>query len=301
MCEQKKTALALGFFDGLHIAHTAVLSSVLAQKTRGLTPAVLLFDRHPAEVLFNVPVPGLLTPEDRDALLAEMGLESVTLPFGALKDLSPRRFAEEILVRRFGCAFVSCGYNYRFGKNGEGDASLLAALGEACGFAVSVCGRVCLNGQPVSSTAIRRAVAAGDMQTAASMLGRPFGFTAPVAGGDGRGRNLGSPTVNQAIPAGLQHPKSGVYASAVMLEGKKYAAVTDIGVRPTFGGGEERCETFILDYSGDLYGERVSLGLLKYLRPERAFPSAGALSAQIAQDALSAREICARSPYFEDR
>ena len=295
----ERLALALGYFDGLHIAHEAVLRAALEQKNTGLTPAVLLFDRHPESVLSGREVPKLLTEEDRDALLVSMGFRLVKLSFAEIKDLAPETFVRDILRDRLGCAYVSCGYNYRFGKGGAGNAALLQTLGKENGIAVSVCPQVTLNGEPVSSSAVRAAVAEGDMCKVTAMLGRPLSFTAPVFKGDRRGRTLGTPTVNQYLPQGFIIPAYGVYASVTQIEGVTYASVTNIGARPTFGGGSVRSETYIIGFSGNLYGRNVRVGLLSFLRKEMKFPSAEALKAQISRDAAAAAEIVLQSPYFQ--
>lgn len=295
----KKRALALGYFDGLHIAHQKVLSAALEQQKNGLTPAVLLFDRHPASVLTGRQVPRLLTDEDRDALLSSMGILPIKLCFAELKDLTPEAFVEEILCGRLSCAFVSCGYNYHFGRGGTGTAALLQALCAGEGIAVSVSPQVTLEGEPVSSSAIRRAVAEGETEKAAAMLGRPLMFTAPVFTGDRRGRTLGMPTINQYLPEGFVTPAFGVYASVTDVSGRRYPSVTNIGDRPTFGGGTVRSETHIIGFSGDLYGKTLRVELLSFLRPEMKFVSADALREQIARDARRAEEAVKSSPYFQ--
>ena len=296
--EQNRPALALGYFDGLHIAHKKVLDTVLAQSEQGLVPAVLLFDEAPAEVLRGVPVPRLITEAERDARLADMGLAAVNVSFRGLMSLSPERFVKEILFERLNCAFVCCGYNYRFGKEGAGDAKTLRAECAKYGITTHVCKQVRFSGRTVSSTAIRAALSAGDVVLAAGMLGRPFGFASPVVSGDRRGRTLGTPTINQVIPSALVMPLFGVYASVAEFGGKRYPAVTNIGSRPTFSGESARSETFILDFCGDLYGQTVRLELVRFLRPEKRFPDAGALKAQIALDAQAAAEVIKESPFF---
>ena len=281
--------MALGFFDGLHQAHRRVLGSAAAQREKGLLPCVLLFDDHPQHVLNGKTVPKLLQNEKRDALLKEMGLTAVGCSFAEIRDYSPTAFVKNILAGELNAAFVACGYNYRFGKNGAGDAEALRKLCAAQGIAVCVCPEMDVDGEPVSSTAIRRAVESGDAEKAARMLGRPFSFTAEVVSGDRRGRLLGTPTVNQKLPEDLVIPRYGVYVSEVRFCGKLYTGVTNIGARPTFQAPEVRSETFILDFDGDLYGQTVETALVKYLRPVMAFDSAEALKAQIARDVAAAR------------
>ena len=291
-----KTAVALGFFDGLHLAHRRVLESAAAQKDKGLTPCVLLFDDHPLHVLKGTDVPKLLQNEKRDAILREMGLTTVDCSFVRIKDDTPREFVENVLVGELNAAFVSCGYNYRFGKNGAGDADTLKALCAEHAVEVCVCPEMDADGEPVSSTAIRCAIEAGDAEKAARMMGRPFSFAAEVISGDRRGRLLGTPTVNQLLPEHLVTPRFGVYLSRVSFGGKSYTGVTNIGARPTFHAGDPRSETYILDFSGDLYGQTVETALVKYIRPVMAFDSAEALKAQIAEDIAVARSLsCVQS------
>ena len=295
----KKRAVALGYFDGLHIAHMKVLGTALEQKKNGLDPAVLLFDRHPAEVLFGADVPRLLTAADRDSILREMGVKPITVSFEEIKDLSPEAFVRDVLVSSLGCGFVSCGYNYRFGREGAGGEETLRTLCRAYGVTVSVSAQISVGQTPVSSSAIRGAVRAGNMEIASAMLGRPFTFEAQVCPGEHRGRSLGAPTVNLPLPQGIVVPRFGVYASVAEFGGKKYAAVTDIGNRPTFGGQSVRSETFIMDYSGDLYGRNVRLHLLSFLRDEKKFPSSDTLKAQISMDAVLARQTVEHSAFFQ--
>ena len=300
MCDTvKRPALALGYFDGLHIAHQKVLSAALKQKNNGLTPSVLLFDRRPVSVLSGKDVPRLMTEADRDALLSRMGLAPVRLCFADIKDLSPESFVRDILVGELNCAFVSCGYNFRFGKGGEGTASMLRRLCAENGVAVTVCRQVTLDGVPVSSSAIRAALAAGETEKANAMLGRPLSFSAPVWAGDRRGRDLGAPTINQTLPEGFITPALGVYASVVTVDGVRYPSVTNVGARPTFGGEAVRSETYIIGFTGDLYGRDVRVELVSFLRKEHKFPSFEALKAQIARDAEAAERTVRTSVYFQ--
>lgn len=286
-----KTAVALGFFDGLHLAHRRVLESAAAMRQEGLVPCVLLFDDHPQHVLNGKKVPKLLQDAKRDALLKEMGLTAIGCSFARIRDDSPRAFVEEILIGELNAAFVSCGYNYRFGKNGAGDAGTLQTLCAEHEIKVRVCPEIDRDGEPVSSTAIRRAIEDGDAEKAARMLGRPFSFAAAVVSGDKRGRLLGTPTVNQRLPEDMVVPKYGVYVSEVTVNGERHTGVTNIGSRPTFHAGEVRSETYILDFDGDLYGKTVETALVKYLRPVLAFENAEALKAQIALDIAVARQL----------
>lgn len=286
-----KTAVALGFFDGVHTAHREILRKAAEMRGEGLTPCVLLFDEHPQKVLFGKDVPLLMQKERRDALLDGMGLERAVFSFSALKDLSPEDFIGKILVGELNAAAVFCGYNYRFGKNGEGDTKLLAEKCAQYGIKTVICDEVTSDGEAVSSTRIRQLIEKGEVSTANELLGSPFGFSSEVRSGDRRGRLLGTPTINQRLPEGLIVPACGVYVSSVRTENGVYTGVTDIGSRPTFDGEEIRSETFILDFNGDLYGKTVTLSLLDYIRPEMRFDSADALIAQIKKDVRTAKKI----------
>lgn len=291
MNDIKKRAVALGFFDGLHTAHMAVLSRALEQKKNGLVPSILIFDRHPAEVIYGVEVKRLMTPERRDEILTGLGFEIIRCRFADIKELTPEEFVSRIIVNELNAGYVCCGYNYRFGKNGAGGCETLVKLCESAGITVGVCERITVNGKSVCSTAIREAATDGDMETVRLMLGRPLEFCTSVFSGDKRGRLLGAPTANQFLPENFIIPKFGVYASVVELEGIAYPAVTNIGNRPTFDGASLRSETFIIGFSGDLYGRSIDVKLYAFIRNEMKFDSFEALKKQIALDAAEAKRI----------
>ena len=284
---QTKRAVALGFFDGLHLAHRQVLEA--ARRAAGFTPAALLFDRSPQEVLTGAPAQRIMTAADQRAALREMGFEILEASFAALRDLSPETFVEEYLVRTLRAGFVTCGFNYTFGKGGAGDAALLQTLCARAGLGVTVLPAVMMDGGAVSSSAIRAAIRAGEIERANAMCGAPFSFAAPVIHGERRGRLLGAPTANQLLPKELVVPASGVYVSDVTLpDGRTLRGVTNIGFRPTFEGDGVRSETFLPGFSDDLYGRELRVSLLRFLREERRFPTADALREQIARDAEDA-------------
>ncbi len=287
-------SVALGFFDGLHRAHGTVLRSALdAARLTGLTPAVLLFDEHPRTALTGDAVPSLLTKAERDERLRKMGFTLLFVSFKEIMNMSPEEFVSKILCERYPAGALSCGFNYNFGKNASGNTSLLRQLCAEREISLSVCPEFTLKGQTVSSTEIRRALENGEIEKANEMLGFPFGFTSPVFTGDQRGRLLGAPTINQYIPEELIVPEFGVYASKVYFEGKEYVGVTNIGARPTFGQGSVRSETYIVDFSGDLYGREVRVEIHSFIRGEKKFPDADTLKAQIEADIASALK------YFE--
>jgi len=290
---EKKRAIALGFFDGLHVAHRAVLEGVRDQGSGVrssvspepcLLPSCLLFDEHPLRRLRGSAPPQLLTDEDRDAMLRAMGLEILKIPFREIMLFDARRFFEEVLLGRLHAGAVSCGYHYHFGHEGAGDAALLRQLCAEYNVSLTVVPKVEYKGEAVSSTRIRAELARGNLGDANAMLGRPFGYTLEVVEGEHIGRTLGAPTLNQRFPLGFAVPKYGVYASQALAEGAWRASVTNIGVRPCFGGTQLQSETHILAFSGDLYGARVPVRLLRYLRVERRFASLEELKEQIGKD-----------------
>lgn len=288
---ENRTAIALGFFDGLHLAHMQVIRPVLdAARERGFVPCVLLFDKHPQSVLSNVQVPFLLTQEQRNSIFKSLGVKTVFLQFDDIKNLSPEEFVKDVLVEKYNAGFVSCGYNYRFGKKAQGDVELLRRSGEKYGFEVKVCENTMLGNESISSSAIRQAIQDGDIVKANKMLGRPFSFSAEVFDGDHRGRLLGAPTINQYLPEGIAVPAFGVYASVAVVDGKEMPAVTNIGNRPTFDGVSVRSETYIIGYSGNLYGKNIEVRLFDFIRAERKFSDADELKTQIAADAGASLE-----------
>ena len=282
-------AVALGFFDGLHRAHRAVLEGALTiAREQGLKPAVLLFDQHPRTVITGDAVPALLQKKRRNEMLEGMGLTLFFVSFKDIKDMSPREFFEEILIKKFRAGALSCGYNYNFGKRAQGNTEALRELCEERGLSLRVCPEFTLGGSTVSSTEIRKALENGEIEAANEMLGFSFGFKAEVFTGDQRGRLLGAPTINQYIPEELIVPKFGVYASRVYFDGREYTGVTNIGARPTFGKGSVRSETYIVGFSGDLYGREVEIELKSFIRGEKKFPDADTLKAQIEEDVKAA-------------
>ncbi|MDR1927232.1 MAG: riboflavin biosynthesis protein RibF [Oscillospiraceae bacterium] len=282
-------ALALGSFDGLHLAHRAVLEGACAFARAGLSPAVLLFRQHPMALLRGSAPPRLLEDRVRDETLTGMGLTLLTLDFAECVKSPPEEFFKDTLCGRFGAAALCCGYDYRFGLDRRGDAALLAALCAHADVALRVVPELDYAGEAISSTRIRAALARGDLHSANAMLGRPFGYCFPVRRGDRLGRSLGAATLNQHFPPGFAVPRFGVYASQAFVEGVWRDAVTNIGRRPSFQSDELRSETHILGFEGDLYGQEIPVQLLRFLRPERRFQNLEELRAQIFLDKKNAR------------
>ena len=285
-------AAALGSFDGLHLGHRQVIGNTLSAP--GLRPAVITFQQNPSVSLQKKPVPLLTTTEQKLALLEEMGVEVVyLLPFDRIRDMEPEDFVEA-LYRVCRVRALSCGFNFRFGKKGRGDAGLLKELCREKGMELSVTPPVSVAGETVSSTRIRACLEQGDVQQAGQLLGRPFGYDFEVTHGRQLGRTWGTPTINQPFPAGYVLPRFGVYASLVEVEGQKYYGVTNIGVKPTVGSDCALSETWIPEFSGDLYGKKVPVELLDFIRPERKFDSLDQLKNEILENGVLARKIAER-------
>ena len=283
----KKRAIALGNFDGIHKGHTAVIkAAVQAARQWDMIPTVLILRPLTSSVIDGREAPALLTEADKDKLFADMGVEVVRIDFLKIKDYAPQEFYVKILAGELNAGMLSCGFNYRFGKGGEGDSTLLGWLCEITGVMLRVTPSVSFRGEAVSSTRIRAAIEGGDIELANEMLGREFGYTLEVVHGDHLGRSLDCPTINQLFPEGLIVPKYGVYASRTCVDGEWYRSVTNIGRRPSFENDEQRSETHIIGYDGDLYGKFIEVRLQKYKRGEMKFESLDELKAQLEKDKM---------------
>jgi riboflavin kinase/FMN adenylyltransferase len=296
--EMKKRVIALGFFDGVHIAHGALLRRVReVAETQGAIPAAVTFDRHPKAVTGGEPVPLLNTPEDRERLMKELyGIqEVVVLPFDrAMREMPWRDFVTQVLAAQLGAVHVVVGHDNRFGYRGEGNAHRLSALCRELGLGCDIIGRMELDGVTISSTHIRSLILAGDLEGAARYLGHPHVLSGTVIHGKQLGHTLGVPTCNLAIPSGVIIPPYGVYATRVSLGDQTYLAATNVGVRPTVDDGDAvTVEPWLLDYQGDLYGRTIRVAFHKRLRPERRFDSLEALREEILRNAAQTRA------YFE--
>lgn len=285
-------AAALGSFDGLHLGHHQVIGNTFSSS--GLRPAVVTFQQNPSASLQKKPVPLLTTNEQKLALLEEIGMDTVyLLPFDQIRDMEPEAFVE-ILYRVCRVRKLCCGFNFRFGKNGRGDAALLETLCRQWKIELCVVPPVLVGGEAVSSTRIRSYLEEGNVQQAGQLLGRPFGYDFEVTHGRQLGRTWGTPTINQPFPQGYVLPRFGVYASLVTIEGKKYYGVTNIGIKPTVGSDRALSETWIPEFSGDLYGKKVPVELLDFIRPEKKFDSLDQLKNEILENGVMARQIAER-------
>lgn len=300
MGETAPSSLALGAFDGLHRGHMAVIGRACApgEGGRRLQPAVFTFSRSPAG---NSAV---LTGRDKERLLEDAGVEVLySLEFSQVKDWEAEAFVEQVLFETCAAQRLCCGEDFRFGRGARGDTALLQTLCDCRGVELTVVPPVKEGGEKVSSTRIRAAVEAGDISLANRLLGRPFGFSLEVIHGNHIGTGLGTPTINQAIPEGFVLPRFGVYASWCRVGGEYFYGVTNVGVKPTVGSDRVLAETWMPEFQGDLYGKRVRVFLLEFLRPEKKFGSLEELKAAIQTNGEQAKEVAAQvpPPYFPSR
>lgn len=295
-----RAVITVGTFDGVHRGHRLVLQRLAERgRARGLESLLVTFTPHPLDVVRPESAPPhLTTAHEKDHALRQCGIDRVeVLPFTPeLAKFDATQFVDEILRARFGMAELLVGYDHGFGRDRSGRAEVLCELGAARGFAVTVVppvqGR---DGTPLSSTRIRQAVAGGDLAGAADGLGRPYSVTSRVVHGDGRGRSLGFRTLNlEPVEARKLLPPEGVYAVTARIGGVRYAAMMNLGPRPTFGDATVQLEAHLFDAEGDWYGQEVEIGFIKRLRDTRKFDGREALAAQLRQDEEMARVSVSR-------
>ena len=294
--EDRGASVAIGNFDGVHIGHQSVIS--LAKAAAPDAPlGVMCFEPHPRAYFAPDMAPFRLNgPDARATRLEKLGVERLyELPFNqALASLTPREFAQDVIVDGLGLVHVVVGADFCFGKGRKGTAEDLVALGNELGFGVTIAPLMTGGDQQVSSTNIRNALSDGRPRDAAAMLGHWHRIEGPVIGGEQRGRELGFPTANMSID-GLHPPKFGVYAVLVdVLDGPhagSYLGASSVGVRPMFGENTANIETYLFDFKGDLYGAQLSVALVEFLRPELKFDGLEALVAQMDADCAKCREI----------
>jgi len=287
------SVVALGAFDGIHLGHRAILGTAVTQARHGKLQALACtFDRHPMEVLQpdRAPLP-ITTLEERLELIEGTGIDTtVVIPFTqSVAVVEAKAFVHDVLIGTLKARQIVVGFNHRFGRGARGDALLLESLARSLGFRAHIVSALLVDGVAVSSSEIRSALQRGDLPSAARLLGRHYSIRGEVVRGAGRGRTLGFPTANVRTDRSLGLPP-GVYVCEVIAGARRYLAVVNAGVRPTFGETELAVEAHLLDFVGDLYDERVTLSFLRRLRDERKFPSVDALRAQIALDVASARQ-----------
>ncbi len=296
----QSSAIALGFFDGVHPGHQVVIGKAVEEARRlGVTAGVVTFRDHPRALTRGVH-PLLLTDIDQRLHLFEsLGVEAtLVLTFSeALCRLSPREYVENVLVGAMGARSISVGHNHHFGRDREGNPDLLRQFGETMGFSVHVAPMVFVNETEVSSSAIRESIVDGDMTKAASLLSRCYCVGGQVVKGDGRGRQIGFPTANVQLREFQLIPRTGVYAGRVRLSNAEtFGAVINVGYRPTFKAAsgineDPLVEAHLFDFDRDIYGDKCTVEFLEYLRTEKKFDGVEGLKEQINLDAKKARLV----------
>ena len=290
----ERTIFALGFFDGVHIGHAALLNTCreLAAES-GCDAGVVTFSSHPDTLVLGNTPRLINTPRDRERLLRErFAMDTVvTLPFDAQMRDCPWEAFLDMLCRDYGAAGFVCGDDFCFGAGGVGNAGRLIIYCRSAGLPWAVVPELALDGIRVSSSYIRQQIEAGDMATAVKFLGHPHILSGRVIHGRHLGSTLGIPTANLQLPTELAVPRFGVYACRCWVDGKAYPAVTNIGTRPTVEGHNITVEPWILDYEGDLYDREITLEFYRFLRPEQKFPDLQSLKSEILRNAQQTRDF----------
>lgn len=295
---KEKTIYALGFFDGVHLGHKALLRSCreLADKL-GVKAGVVTFTSHPDALVLGAAPKLINTATDRRQLLKAAGMDTVVeLPFDKAMMAMPWQDFFRLLMEKYGAAGLVCGADFRFGSKGAGNAALLRNACEREGIPCTVVPEQTVDGITVSSTHIRALLERGDTETAARFLGHPHFLTGTVVKGRQLGRTIGIPTANLAFPEDLVLPKLGVYACTAEADGKIYPCVTNVGSRPTVNGHHITVESWLQDFDGELYGKELTVRFYKFLRPEQKFDTLIQLQAQILRDAENVKKSFSRRP-----
>ena len=295
----KKKVMALGFFDGIHIGHAALMNMIIKRaREYDAEPAVLTFDVHPDSLVFKKNVPLINSADDRERILSRcFGIDDVVVVHfsQSVMHMDWKVFIDELIDDMELCHIV-VGHDFKFGYKGLGTAEKLKKYCAQQGVGCDIIPPVCKDGVIVSSTLIRGLIESGEVEKANEYLGRPHTLTDVVRSGYHLGTQMGTPTINMRFPDGVIIPRHGVYAAKAYVDGEEYMSVTNVGVRPTVSeDGGVNVESFLLNFTGNLYGRLVRLDFYKFMRPERKFDDIDELAAQIKHDAESTRE------YFENK
>ena len=291
---ESDTLLTIGVFDGVHLGHKYLISKLIEQaRQQNLLPGVVTFRQHPQEVVApKTKLPFLTDLVERSNLLRKEGVEAI-IPISFTTDIaqfSARQFVS-LMQKHLRMRGLVIGPDFALGRHREGDTDTLLQLGQDMNFSVTVVPPARINGEVVSSTAIRKAISDGDMRKVDKLVGRPFNLHGHVVAGAGRGVGLGFPTANLDIKAEQAIPADGVYASWAYIDGKAYQSLTNIGKCPTFDGCELTVEAYIVDYDGNLYGQKLKVDIIERLRGEKKFGTVEELKKQMAKDVKQGRAI----------
>ncbi len=286
--EGVECVMIIGNFDGVHLGHEKLFNTALIKGDElGLGTLVWTFKEHPQKIMAPDTFRYILSKEDKFRFIEKMRISLYhEADFNKYRDMSPEQFVDEVIVKSFNGRHVVCGYDFSFGKGGVGTPKLMKELLAKHGIGLTVLRPVYCDGKRVSSTAIRKMIAEGDMEGASNCLGGSYSFKLPVEKGRGLARKMGYPTINQRFPKDMVVPAYGVYAVNCIVKGRKLAGIANIGVKPTVDGGDAEpiCETHIFDYCGDLYGEEIRIIPKEKIRDEKKFDSIKALKRQIEKD-----------------
>lgn len=292
----RETLLTIGVFDGVHAGHRYLLERLIQRgKEENLVSGVVTFNPHPQWVLHQDQLPWLTTLEERTNRLRGLGIDLVAVISFTLEvsQLSAREFV--VLLKSYlKMRGLMISPDFALGRGREGNSTLLSALGKELGFTVETIPPFTIDGEIVSSTLIRQALAQGDMAKVTKLMGHPFNLVGEVIPGERRGQILGFPTANLDIEPQQALPGNGVYATIAQVDGKQLASATNIGTRPTFGDGRKTVEIHLLDYEGDLYGKQLKTGFISKLRNEQYFASSEELKSQVRKDVRKAKTILAK-------
>ncbi len=291
---KKDMLLTIGVFDGVHLGHKYLISQLTElARQQSLLSGVVTFHQHPQEILSpQTKLPFLTDPARRANLLKNEGVEAIiTLSFTReLAQLSARQFVS-LLKKYLRMRGMVIGPDFALGQNKEGGTNTLRTLGQDMNFSVTVIPPIMVNGEVVSSTAIRRTLADGDMKRVVNLTGRPFSLHGRVITGSGRGIELGFPTANLDVDSEQALPAEGVYATWAYIDDKAYQSMTNIGKRPTFGGSERTVEVYVINYHSDLYGRELKIDIIERLRDEKQFDTADELKKQLIEDIKQGKAI----------
>lgn len=291
---EEPTSVALGYFDGVHRGHTAVIGdAVKYAKQNNLVSTVFTTSQSPREILTGNKTKKIIDSEEKLSLFEKLGVQKVyIIDFLTVVGISAENFVNDIVLGCFNARHVVCGFNYHFGSGGKGDGNILRQLCSKENITVTSQKNVDFDNVPISSTRIRQSISSGDIVSANKMLGHEYGFHLPVIHGRQLGRHMGTPTLNQRFPDELVCPPFGVYASAVTLDGKLYYGVTNIGIKPTVGSDCVLIETWLPEYNGsEFYGKTVDVRLIGHIRDERKFSGIDSLKNEIIRNSKQAEEI----------
>lgn len=290
---EHKSAVAVGKFDGIHLGHRKLLGKILEQKEKGLAAVVFTFDTS-AGAFFGGEEKELSTREEKRAAFAQMGID-VLIEFPLNKETAatePEEFVRRYLARQMQTAYLCAGPDITFGRRGAGNKELLARYEKVCGYRLELIEKVQVDGGEVSSTRVRSAVRAGEMEAAARMLGMPYSMSGRVEHGRRLGRTLGMPTANLLPEADKLLPPAGVYYSSVLLNGRIYRGISNVGCKPTVSRENIMgVETYLYDFDDSIYGSQITVQLHAFRRPEKKFDNVEALRAQLMLDIAAGREF----------